>query len=161
MPPGLLEKKSITLSLFCSFNILNCFLYLLSFKRKDISFEQLSDIMAFRVITNSTRECYRLLGTLHRKFPYIQGRFKDFISSPKNNGYSALHTSVIGPYNKKIEIQFRSNVMDEIAEYGVAAHWKYKDPKKIKEKDSKEYKWMYELLMSFKYTHLPIHIIQK
>ena len=115
-------------------------------KRKDISFEQLSDIMAFRVITNSTRECYRLLGTLHRKFPYIQGRFKDFISSPKNNGYRALHTSVIGPYNKKIEIQFRSNVMDQIAEYGVAAHWKYKDPKKIKEKESKEYKWMYELL---------------
>ncbi|MFL2510636.1 MAG: hypothetical protein ACJ0RE_05710 [Alphaproteobacteria bacterium] len=70
-------------------------------KRKDISFEQLSDIMAFRVITNSTRECYRLLGILHRNFPYIQGRFKDFISSPKNNGYRALHTSVIGPYNKK------------------------------------------------------------
>ena len=115
-------------------------------KRKDISFEQLSDIMAFRVITNSTRECYRLLGILHRKFPYIQGRFKDFISSPKNNGYRALHTSVIGPYNKKIEIQLRSNVMDQIAEYGVAAHWKYKDPKQIKEKESKEYKWMHELL---------------
>ena len=115
-------------------------------KRKDISFEQLSDIMAFRVIANSTRECYRLLGILHRKFPYIQGRFKDFISSPKNNGYRALHTSVIGPYNKKIEIQFRSNVMNQIADYGVASHWKYKDPKKIKEKESKEYKWMHELL---------------
>ena len=115
-------------------------------KRKDISFEQLSDIMAFRVITNSTRECYRLLGITHRKFPYIHGRFKDFISSPKNNGYRALHTSVIGPQNKKIEIQFRSNVMDHIAEFGVAAHWKYKDPKKIKEDDSKEYKWMHELL---------------
>tara|TARA_Y100000590_G_scaffold442690_1_gene571102 strand:- start:933 stop:3059 length:2127 start_codon:yes stop_codon:yes gene_type:complete len=115
-------------------------------KRKDISFEQLSDIMAFRVITNSTRECYRLLGITHRKFPYIHGRFKDFISSPKNNGYRALHTSVVGPKNKKIEIQFRSNVMDHIAEYGVAAHWKYKDPKKIKEEDSKEYKWMHDLL---------------
>ena len=115
-------------------------------KRKDISFEQLSDIMAFRVITNSTRECYRLLGVTHRKFPYIHGRFKDFISSPKNNGYRALHTSVIGPQNKKIEIQFRSNVMDQIAEYGVAAHWKYKDPKQIKSNDTKEYKWMHELL---------------
>ena len=115
-------------------------------KRKDISFEQLSDIMAFRVITNSTRECYRLLGITHRKFPYIHGRFKDFISSPKTNGYRALHTSVIGPKNKKIEIQFRSNVMNQIAEFGVAAHWKYKDPKKIKENDSKEYKWMHELL---------------
>ena len=115
-------------------------------KRKDISFEQLSDIMAFRVITNSTRECYKLLGIMHRKFPFIHGRFKDFISSPKNNGYRALHTSVIGPKNKKIEIQFRSNVMDQIAEFGVAAHWKYKDPKKIKEIDSKEYRWMHELL---------------
>ena len=115
-------------------------------KRKDISFEQLSDIMAFRVVTNSTRECYRLLYVSHRKFPYIHGRFKDFISSPKNNGYRAIHTSVIGPLNKKIEIQFRSKVMDQIAEFGVAAHWKYKDPKKIKENDSKEYKWMYDLL---------------
>jgi len=115
-------------------------------KRKDISFEQLSDIMAFRIITNSTRECYKLLGITHRKFSYIQGRFKDFISSPKNNGYRALHTSVIGPKNKKIEIQFRSNVMDQIAEFGVAAHWKYKDPKSIKENDTKEYKWMHELL---------------
>ena len=115
-------------------------------KRKDISFEQLSDIMAFRIITNSTRECYKLLGITHRKFPYIQGRFKDFISSPKNNGYRALHTSVIGPKNKKIEIQFRSNVMDQIAEFGVAAPWKYKDPKNIKENVSREYKWMHELL---------------
>ena len=115
-------------------------------KRKEVSFEQLSDIMAFRIITNSTRECYKLLGLIHRKFPYIHGRFKDFISSPKNNGYRALHTSVIGPKNKKIEIQFRSNVMNQIGEFGVAAHWKYKDPKKIKENESKEYKWLHELL---------------
>jgi len=113
---------------------------------KNISFEQLSDIMAFRIITNSTRECYRCLGIIHRKFPYIQGRFKDFISAPKSNGYRALHTSVLGPKNKKIEIQFRSNVMEQIADFGVASHWKYKDPKKIKEKDTKEYKWMHELL---------------
>ena len=73
-------------------------------KNKNISFEQLSDIMAFRVITNSTRECYRCLGIIHRQYPYIQGRFKDFISAPKSNGYRALHTSVMGPKNKKIEI---------------------------------------------------------
>ena len=115
-------------------------------KNKNISFEQLSDIMAFRIITNSTRECYRCLGIIHRKYHYIQGRFKDFISSPKSNGYRSLHTSVIGPKNKKIEIQFRSNVMNQIAEYGVAAHWKYKDPKIIKEKDTKEYRWMHDLL---------------
>ncbi|MBD1147931.1 bifunctional (p)ppGpp synthetase/guanosine-3',5'-bis(diphosphate) 3'-pyrophosphohydrolase [Pelagibacterales bacterium SAG-MED31] len=115
-------------------------------KKKNISFEQLSDIMAFRIITNSTRECYKCLGVIHRKFSYIQGRFKDFISAPKSNGYRAIHTSVMGPKNKKIEIQFRSNVMDQIADFGVAAHWKYKDPKKIKDNDSKEYKWMHELV---------------
>jgi len=117
-------------------------------KNKNISFEQLSDIMAFRVITNSTRECYRCLGIIHRRYPYIQGRFKDFISSPKSNGYRALHTSVMGPKNKKIEIQFRSNIMDQIADFGVASHWKYKDPKKIKEKDAREYKWVYDLVDS-------------
>ena len=117
-------------------------------KNKNISFEQLSDIMAFRVITNSTRECYRCLGIIHRQYPYIQGRFKDFISAPKSNGYRALHTSVMGPKNKKIEIQFRSNIMDQIAGFGVASHWKYKDPKKIKEKDVKEYKWVYDLVDS-------------
>ena len=115
-------------------------------KNKNISFEQLSDIMAFRVITNSTRECYKTLGIIHRKYSYIQGRFKDFISSPKANGYRSLHTSIIGPKNKKIEIQFRSNVMDQIAEFGVAAHWKYKDPKIVKDRDTKEYKWMHDLL---------------
>ncbi len=117
-------------------------------KNKNISFEQLSDIMAFRIITNSTRECYRCLGIIHRRFPYIQGRFKDFISAPKSNGYRALHSSVMGPKNKKIEIQFRSNVMDQIADFGVAAHWKYKDPKKIKEKDAKEYIWVHDLVDS-------------
>ncbi len=117
-------------------------------KNKNISFEQLSDIMAFRVITNSTRECYRCLGIIHRQYPYIQGRFKDFISAPKSNGYRALHTSVMGPKNKKIEIQFRSNIMEQIADFGVASHWKYKDPKKIKEKDAKEYKWVYDLVDS-------------
>jgi len=117
-------------------------------KNKNISFEQLSDIMAFRIITNSTRECYRCLGIIHRQYPYIQGRFKDFISSPKSNGYRALHTSVMGPKNKKIEIQFRSNIMDQIADLGVASHWKYKDPKKIKEKDAREYKWVHDLVDS-------------
>tara|TARA_Y100001970_G_scaffold138049_1_gene169813 strand:+ start:1314 stop:3437 length:2124 start_codon:yes stop_codon:yes gene_type:complete len=115
-------------------------------KNKNISFEQLSDVMAFRVSTNSTRECYKCLGIIHRKYQYIPGRFKDFISSPKSNGYRALHTTVMGPKNKKIEIQFRSNAMNQIADYGVAAHWKYKDPKKIKEKDTKEYKWMHDLV---------------
>ncbi len=129
-------------------------------KNKNISFEQLSDIMAFRVITNSTRECYRCLGIIHRQFPYIQGRFKDFISAPKSNGYRALHTSVMGPKNKKIEIQFRSNIMNQIADFGVASHWKYKDPKKIKEKDAREYKWVYDLVDSMNSSVTQDELIQ-
>ncbi len=129
-------------------------------KNKNISFEQLSDIMAFRVITNSTRECYRCLGIIHRQYPYIQGRFKDFISAPKSNGYRALHTSVMGPKNKKIEIQFRSNIMDQIADFGVASHWKYKDPKKIKEKDAREYKWVYDLVDSMNSSTTQDELIQ-
>ncbi len=129
-------------------------------KNKNISFEQLSDIMAFRVITNSTRECYRCLGIIHKQYPYIQGRFKDFISAPKSNGYRALHTSVMGPKNKKIEIQFRSNIMDQIADFGVASHWKYKDPKKIKEKDAREYKWVYDLVDSMNSSVTQDELIQ-
>ena len=129
-------------------------------KNKNISFEQLSDIMAFRVITNSTRECYRCLGIIHRNYPYIQGRFKDFISAPKSNGYRALHTSVMGPKNKKIEIQFRSNIMNQIADFGVASHWKYKDPKKIKEKDAREYKWVYDLVDSMNSSLTQDELIQ-
>ena len=129
-------------------------------KSKNISFEQLSDIMAFRIITNSTRECYRCLGIIHRRYPYIQGRFKDFISAPKLNGYRALHTSVMGPKNKKIEIQFRSNIMDQIADFGVASHWKYKDPKKIKEKDAKEYKWVHDLVDSMNSSASQDELIQ-
>ena len=129
-------------------------------KNKNISFEQLSDIMAFRVITNSTRECYRCLGIIHRHYPYIQGRFKDFISAPKSNGYRALHTSVMGPKNKKIEIQFRSNIMNQIADFGIASHWKYKDPKKIKEKDAREYKWVYDLVDSMNSSTSQDELIQ-
>ena len=129
-------------------------------KNKNISFEQLSDIMAFRIITNSTRECYRCLGIIHRRYSYIQGRFKDFISAPKSNGYRALHSSVLGPKNKKIEIQFRSNVMDQIADFGVAAHWKYKDPKKIKEKDAKEYIWVHDLVDSMNSSNSQDELIE-
>ncbi len=145
-----LKKIFLKEDLFCKIDgrIKSPFSIWNKIKNKNISFEQLSDIMAFRVITNSTRECYRCLGIIHRNFPYIQGRFKDFISAPKSNGYRALHTSVLGPKNKKIEIQFRSNVMNQIADYGVASHWKYKDPKKIKEKDAKEYIWVHDLIDS-------------
>jgi RelA/SpoT family (p)ppGpp synthetase len=93
---------------------------------RHISFEQLSDIMAFRVIVADAAECYRALGLIHQKWPTVPGRFKDYISTPKRNGYRSLHTAVIHSEKMRIEIQIRSIEMHAQAEYGLAAHWAYK-----------------------------------
>ncbi|MDB5684238.1 MAG: (p)ppGpp synthetase SpoT/RelA [Sphingomonas bacterium] len=93
---------------------------------RHISFEQLSDIMAFRVIVADTAECYRALGIIHQKWPMVPGRFKDYISTPKRNGYRSLHTAVIHSEKMRIEIQLRSAEMHAEAEHGLAAHWAYK-----------------------------------
>jgi GTP diphosphokinase / guanosine-3',5'-bis(diphosphate) 3'-diphosphatase len=94
---------------------------------RHISFEQLSDIMAFRVIVDSEEECYRALGLIHRRWPTVPGRFKDYISTPKRNGYRSLHTTVIHAENARVEIQIRTREMHAQAEFGLAAHWAYKD----------------------------------
>jgi len=93
---------------------------------RHISFEQLSDIMAFRVIVEDVEQCYRALGLIHRRWPMVPGRFKDYISTPKRNGYRSLHTSVIHSEKMRIEIQIRTQEMHAQAEYGLAAHWAYK-----------------------------------
>ena len=94
---------------------------------RQMSFEQLSDVMAFRVIVEDVNECYRALGIVHGRWPMVPGRFKDFISTPKPNGYRSLHSSVLlGGEQARIEVQIRTKVMHEEAEYGVAAHWAYK-----------------------------------
>ncbi len=93
---------------------------------RHISFEQLSDVMAFRAIVPDVAECYRALGVIHGRWPMVPGRFKDYISTPKRNGYRSLHTSVIHAENMRIEIQIRSTDMHAQAEYGLAAHWAYK-----------------------------------
>jgi GTP pyrophosphokinase len=95
-------------------------------QERHISFEQLSDIMAFRVITDSTDECYRGLGLIHQRYKMVPGRFKDYISTPKRNGYQSLHTTVIHEENARIEIQLRSDRMHRDSEFGLAAHWAYK-----------------------------------
>ena len=95
-------------------------------QERHISFEQLSDIMAFRVITDSTDDCYRALGLIHQRFKMVPGRFKDYISTPKRNGYQSLHTTVIHEENARIEIQIRSERMHQDSEFGLAAHWAYK-----------------------------------
>ncbi|CAD7337875.1 bifunctional (p)ppGpp synthetase/guanosine-3',5'-bis(diphosphate) 3'-pyrophosphohydrolase [Sphingomonadales bacterium 56] len=95
-------------------------------QERHISFEQLTDVMAFRVITDTTEDCYRALGFIHQTYKMVPGRFKDYISTPKRNGYRSLHTTVIHQDNARIEVQIRSRDMHNDAELGLAAHWAYK-----------------------------------
>lgn len=112
---------------------------------KNVSFEQLSDIVALRIVVGTIAECYQALGVIHAEWHTIPGKFKDYISTPKSNGYQSLHTAVLGPGGQRIEIQIRTREMHEIAEYGLAAHWAYKQDAKSA-KDGKQYRWMRELL---------------
>jgi guanosine-3',5'-bis(diphosphate) 3'-pyrophosphohydrolase len=98
-------------------------------QERHISFEQLSDIMAFRAIVPTEEDCYRALGVIHRRWPFVPGRFKDYISTPKRNGYRSLHTSIIHAGDTRVEIQIRTGEMHAEAEYGLAAHWAYKTGK--------------------------------
>ena len=114
--------------------------------------DQLSDVMAFRVIVENEANCYQTLGVIHTAFPVVMGRFKDYISTPKTNGYRSLHTGVIGPMRQKIEIQIRTWEMDDTAERGVAAHWDYKESsdqasKQVERKARLEtFRWARELV---------------
>ncbi|RZI46872.1 RelA/SpoT family protein [Candidatus Finniella inopinata] len=113
-------------------------------QRKSITFEQLSDIMAFRIIVETNPECYQVLGTIHSQYLVVPGRFKDYISTSKPNGYQSLHTGVIGPLNQRIEVQIRTKDMNRISELGVAAHWQYKKGGPVH--DGKQYAWLRSLL---------------
>lgn len=113
-------------------------------QNKNVSFEQLCDVVAFRILVDSIADCYHALGIIHNEFFVIPGRFKDYISTPKPNNYQSLHTYVIGPKQRQIEIQIRTHAMQEVAEYGVAAHWQYKQG--IKPKEGKQYRWVRGLL---------------
>jgi guanosine-3',5'-bis(diphosphate) 3'-pyrophosphohydrolase len=117
-------------------------------QRKDVGFEQLSDVMAFRVVVADITACYRALGIMHSRYPVVPGRFKDYISIPKPNGYRSLHTGVFGPERQRIEVQIRTREMHDIAEFGVAAHWSYKGGNATGEqsRDGRQYRWMRELL---------------
>jgi GTP diphosphokinase / guanosine-3',5'-bis(diphosphate) 3'-diphosphatase len=118
-------------------------------KEKQISFEQLSDIFGFRVIVATPEECYRALGILHLAWPAVPARFKDFISVSKPNGYRSLHTTLIGPEHQRLEVQIRTQEMHEIAERGVAAHWRYRDHAPAIEGDVgdiKAYEWLREMV---------------
>ena len=127
-------------------------------QKKNVSFEQLSDIMAFRIAVPRVDDCYRALGAIHNKYRVVPGRFKDYISNPKPNGYRSIHTGVIGPENQRIEIQIRTLDMHEVAEYGVAAHWHYKQD--AGQTEGKQYLWLRQLLEILEHAAEPEEFLE-
>lgn len=115
-------------------------------ERKSVSFEQLSDIFGFRVIVDTIEDCYRVLGIVHTTWPMVPGRYKDYISTPKQNDYRSIHTTVVGPGHSRVELQIRTDTMDRIAEYGIAAHAHYKDGRTTEltqfADESRAYQWL-------------------
>ncbi|RDI60257.1 RelA/SpoT family protein [Microvirga subterranea] len=114
-------------------------------ERKSVSFEQLSDIFGFRIIVGTIDECYRALGVVHTTWPMVPGRYKDYISTPKQNDYRSIHTTVIGPGRQRVELQIRTVDMDEVAEFGIAAHALYKEGVNGNSRlanESRAYQWL-------------------
>lgn len=111
-----------------------------------LTFDEVHDIIAFRIIVSTLSECYETLGVLHSMWKPIPGRFKDYIAMPKANNYQSLHTTVIGPHGERVEFQIRTREMHEVAENGIAAHWKYKEKDRIKDIDERKFKWIRQLL---------------
>ena len=115
-------------------------------QKKRTSLEQITDIIGFRIVLDNIEDCYKALGVFHSKWNCIPGKFKDYISSPKINKYQSLHTAIIGPNKRPIEIQLRTKQMHEFAERGIASHWKYKSSEKFNSLTWKEYDWLADLV---------------
>ncbi|MGQ5700778.1 RelA/SpoT family protein [Sandaracinobacteroides sp. A072] len=124
---------------------------------KHVSFEQLSDVMAFRVITRNPEDCYRALGALHRRWPAVPGRFKDHISNPKRNGYRSLHTTLLDRARIRIEVQIRDADMHAQAEFGMAAHWAYKQKTGA---GSVNYPWLTDLIEILEHAQSPEEVLE-
>ena len=129
-------------------------------QKKRISLEQITDIIGFRVILPSEHDCYQALGIFHQHWNCIPGKFKDYISSPKINHYKSLHTAVIGPNKRPIEIQIRTMEMHEFAERGIASHWKYKSSEKFNSLTWKEYDWLADLVEIIDKNENPEHFYE-
>lgn len=127
-------------------------------KRKNVNLDQLVDIMAFRIIVNSIPEVYTVLGLIHTTYAMIPGRFKDYISCPKTNKYQSIHTTIVGPYQHRIEVQIRTHEMDYVAELGVAAHWEYKEG--IVSSDTRQYRWLRGLLDILEHSSGPEEFLE-
>ncbi|HZH27163.1 MAG TPA: bifunctional (p)ppGpp synthetase/guanosine-3',5'-bis(diphosphate) 3'-pyrophosphohydrolase [Azospirillaceae bacterium] len=126
-------------------------------ERKNVTFEQLSDIMAFRIVVEDIGQCYQALGVLHSRYPVVPGRFKDYISTPKPNGYRSLHTGVIGPERQRIEVQIRTKDMHEVADLGVAAHWAYKQGART---EGRQFRWLRDLLDVLEHAQKPEEFLE-
>ena len=126
-------------------------------QKKRVSLEQITDIIGFRIIVDNIEDCYKSLGILHKEYNCIPGKFKDYISSAKINGYKSIHTSVIGSYKKPVEIQIRTNQMHEFAERGIASHWQYKSSEKFNSLTWKEYDWLKDLVEIIEKNENPEH----
>ena len=129
-------------------------------QKKRTSLEQISDIIGFRVILDTVEDCYKALGIFHSEWNCIPGKFKDYISSPKINEYQSLHTSIIGPNRRPIEIQIRTMPMHEFAERGIASHWKYKSSEKFNSLTWKEYDWLKDLVEIIDRNENPEHFFE-
>ena len=152
---NLLDKNNITAKIFgrekTPFSIWR------KVQKKRVSLEQITDIIGFRIILDNEDECYHTLGVIHKKWNCIPGKFKDYISSPKINSYKSLHTAVIGPYKKPIEIQIRTSKMHDFAERGIASHWQYKSSEKFNSLTWKEYDWLKDLVEIIEKNENPEH----
>jgi GTP pyrophosphokinase len=115
---------------------------------QNIPLEKVYDKVAFRIIVDSVRECYEVLGLLHDLWLPVSGRFKDFISTPKSNGYQSLHTTVVGPHSEFMEVQIRTETMDRVANEGIAAHWAYKEGRAITSRDAQLFRGLSQLVQS-------------
>ncbi len=124
---------------------------------RHISFEQLSDVMAFRVIVDEVSDCYRSLGLIHQRWPMVPGRFRDYVSTPKRNGYRSLHTSVIHDSKMRIEVQIRTRSMHDQAERGLAAHWAYKEGRPA---DDMRVPWIDELVEILDHAASPEELLE-
>ena len=129
-------------------------------QKKRTSLEQITDIIGFRIILDNVENCYKTLGVIHNKWNCIPGRFKDYISSPKINNYKSLHTAVIGPNKRPIEIQLRTQQMHEFAQRGIASHWKYKSSEKFNSLTWKEYDWLADLVEIINKNENPEHYFE-
>ena len=129
-------------------------------QKKRTSLEQITDIIGFRVIVEDVSDCYKALGVFHSKWNCIPGRFKDYISSPKINKYQSLHTAIIGPNQRPIEIQLRTMQMHEFAQRGIASHWKYKSNEKFNSLTWKEYDWLKDLVDIIERNENPEHYFE-